>query len=83
MNIHELKTRETFFRAIVEREKRFEIRKNDRGFMVADLLVLREWTGTRYTASVMTAKVVYMTDFEQQPGFVVMGIDIIDVQLAD
>jgi hypothetical protein len=83
MNIHELKTRESFFLAICNRSKNFEIRNNDRGFKVNDLLVLREWTGTQYTGNVITAKVIYITDFEQKPGFVVMAIDVIDAQIID
>ena len=31
------------FIAILDGRKRFEIRRNDRGFMVGDLLILQEW----------------------------------------
>ena len=83
MKIHELKTTQSFFLAICNRWKSFEIRKNDRKFRVNDLLVLREWTGTRYTGNTITAKVIYITDFEQKPEFVVMGIDVIDTQIIE
>lgn len=36
--IHELKIKETFFKAIKTGEKTFEIRENDRGFQRGDLI---------------------------------------------
>ena len=44
MRIHELKVAGVFFPSILDGSKRFEIRKNDRGYQVGDWLLLRELT---------------------------------------
>lgn len=41
--VHELKTLPQYFKAVVSDEKTFEIRKNDRGFQVGDILILKEY----------------------------------------
>lgn len=71
---HSLKILPQYFAAVVEGCKTFEIRKNDRGFREGDLLVLREWTGKEFTGQAVSKQITYITDFEQKPGFVVMGI---------
>lgn len=44
MSIHNLKTLQPFFDAVVSGEKRFELRSNeDRHFQVGDTLVLQEY----------------------------------------
>ncbi len=41
--VHVLKTWPEYFEAIVQRQKRFEIRRGDRDFRSGDVLELREW----------------------------------------
>lgn len=41
--VHELKTWPEYFDAVIQGVKRFEVRKDDRGYMVGDVLVLKEY----------------------------------------
>ncbi len=40
---HELKLNRKFFSAVASGKKTFEIRKDDRGYKVGDILILKEW----------------------------------------
>ena len=51
MKTHELKTVAPHFDHVCSGAKRAEIRKNDRGFAVGDVLVLREYDPTTGTYS--------------------------------
>lgn len=41
--VHELKTVQPFFKAVWEGKKTAELRKNDRGFMINDIVILKEY----------------------------------------
>jgi hypothetical protein len=83
MKVHELKTLPSFFECVSNGKKPFEIRKNDRDFTLGDVLLLREIEPNHagqnepYTGRMKAVKVTYITNWEQKPGFVVMGISII------
>lgn len=59
---HELKTWPAFFEEIASGRKTFEVRQDDRGFSVGDILVLREWepTGEQYTGREVRKVVTYI-----------------------
>ena len=83
MKIHELKVWPEFYEALVEDDKCFEVRKNDRAFEVGDILHLREWDTIlgKYTGAAAIAVVDYIMDlgepFNVAPGYVVMGISLL------
>lgn len=72
----ELKIWPEHFRPVAEGSKTFEIRKDDRPYRVGAQLHLREWDPVTktYTGAFVVAEVTYLTDFQQQPGWVVMGL---------
>jgi len=72
--IHELKIKPEYFAAVVSGDKTFEIRNNaDRNFQVGDTLLLWGWDGG-FTGQTVERVVSYITDFEQKPGYVVLGL---------
>lgn len=75
MKIHTLKTLDVFFQAILAGVKSFEIRKNDRQFYVLDIVELVEVRsdGT-LTGEVLHRRIIYMTDYCQIPGYVVLQL---------
>lgn len=82
--VHELKTVPSYFAAVALGMKTFDIRFNDRGFEVGDLLFLREYEareGGGYTGRACVRKITYVMADPQYvlEGSVVLGIVPIDV----
>jgi Domain of unknown function (DUF3850) len=75
--LHELKLWPQYFSAVMNREKTFEIRKNDRNFKIGDVLLLKEYNSSakRYTGRKVLRTITYITDYAQQDEYVVMGIE--------
>lgn len=74
MAVQELKTEQPYFEDVLLDLKPFEIRKNDRNFLIGDVLVLREWMEDHYTGRVIIKVVSYICDYAQQDGYVVMAL---------
>ena len=74
---HELKIYQEYFEAVKDGRKKFEIRKNDREYKVGDILVLLEYDKyyEAFTGEKITVEISYMTDYAQQDGYVVLGIE--------
>lgn len=85
MSEHYLKIAPAYFAAVAEGRKPFEVRKDDRGFQVGDVLVLNEWTPEQgYTGVMMGQRVTYVYRGEAgglQEGYVVMGLTDVDVEV--
>jgi hypothetical protein len=80
--IHELRIWPIYFEAVVLRDKRCEIRKDDRGYRAGDYLRLREWNPTKaqYTGAEITAMVTHITplaDVGIDAGYVALSIDVV------
>ncbi|MFQ2273975.1 DUF3850 domain-containing protein [Aeromonas hydrophila] len=72
---HELWIRPAYFAAVVGGEKTFEILDNtNRNFQVSDIVLIREWGDGDFTGRTVERVVSYITDFEQKPGYVVLGL---------
>lgn len=76
---HELKVWKKYFQGISDRDKTFEVRKNDRNFDEGDVLTLREWDNVdkKYTGRVCIRKVAYILhggQFGIEEGYCVMSI---------
>jgi hypothetical protein len=80
-----LKTWPKYFDAVKRGSKTFEIRKNDRPFLIGQKLVLQEYDpdDEKYTGREIERRISYMTDFEQKPGFVVLGLETESDVLAE
>ena len=72
-NMIELKITPQYFKDQQSGVKSFEIRYNDRHYMVGQTLVLKEWDGHKFTGRQLTRKIIYITDYMQMPGYVVLG----------
>ncbi|XTP37108.1 ASCH/PUA domain-containing protein [Mycobacterium sp. TJFP1] len=80
MSVHELKTWPLHFREIVAGRKTFEVRKNDRGFQVGDVLLLREYSpnADHFTGATCRRTVTYILpggNFGIADGHVVMALN--------
>ena len=77
---HFLKIIKEYYEKIITGEKTFEIRNNDRKFLVGDRLQLDEWHQNDpipYSGRSCIVEVAYITDWNQRGDYVVMGIKLI------
>lgn len=79
--LHELKIYPHYFNAILDRNKKFEIRKNDRNFQKGDNILLREWDNIKYSGRTIFAEITYILDdnfIGLTEGYVALGIKVND-----
>jgi len=74
-----LKTEKPYFQEVVNGKKNFEIRKNDRDYIAGDYIQLLEVEPVddhlhRYTGRFVCAKIGFVTNYQQQIGFVVFSL---------
>lgn len=70
MKIHDLKIWPDFFERVDSGEKTFDLRKDDRGFAVGDILRLREWApaGHFYTGREINKQIGYILKHSRDAG---------------
>lgn len=75
---HNLKILPEYYKAVKQGLKTFEIRKNDRNFMVGDTITLQEYTPSNkyYTGNEISFRISYVINKEDylQPGYVAFSI---------
>ena len=73
MSTHELKCWPQYFESISEGIKTFEIRKDDRGYEVGDLLHLREYDNEdgKYTGNEVWCAVTYIARLNHLPSTII------------
>lgn len=66
VTVHQLKTWPSFFAAVWDGSKQFELRKKDRDYKVGDLLVLREYDPDThaYSGRSVVAEISFLTEYE-------------------
>jgi hypothetical protein len=84
--IHDLKCWPEYFQAMANGTKNFDLRKNDRGFCVGDILLLHEWNpkNGRYTDRSLRRIVTYILEYSPVlgcaatlglvPGYVILSL---------
>lgn len=75
--VHQIKLAAMFFDDVASGRKSFEIRKNDRGYKVGDILEMMEFKSGKETGRMIRAKVTYMMEEHTgiEEGYCVMGIE--------
>lgn len=85
MKMHDLKSWPQFFDPVLTGKKRFEIRKDDRGYQIGDILRLKEYIPDedRYTGRELEAKVNYLMpafpDLGVMAGYCIMSITVLKI----
>ncbi len=79
---HRLKTWSKYFWEVVNGNKTFELRKNDRNFKVGDHLLLENYDEKKecYLSESIIVRITYILEggnFGLEKGYVVMGIKIV------
>lgn len=74
MTVHELKIRPEYFGPVFEGIKTFEIRKDDRGYQVGDLVLLKEFNDEAFTGKAVVKEITYATAYNQVSGYKVLAI---------
>ena len=74
---HEIKILPAYFNAVKCGAKRFELRKNDRGYESGDTVVMREWDGSEYTGEKIIITITYVLkdcpEYGLMNGYCILG----------
>ena len=79
VKIHEVKIGATFFEEAACGKKNFELRRNDRGYRVGDMLELQEYRDGAYTGRICRKLITYMLEDYTglQEGYCILGCELI------
>ena len=79
--LHELKIYPKYFEEVLNGNKQFEIRRNDRDFQVGDNIYLREWDNIKYSGRTIYVEITYILDDKfigLEKGYAALGIKVIN-----
>lgn len=76
--VHEIKIVASYYDDVTSGRKRFELRKNDRGYKVGDTLKMLEFEGGKHTGRIIDADIIYMLEdcTGLEDGYCILGIDV-------
>ena len=76
---HEIKIAAMYYDDVVSGRKRFELRKNDRGYKVGDALKMLEFKDGKFTGRTIDAEIVYMLEEYTglQEDYCILGIELV------
>lgn len=82
---HEVKLATSWWADIVSGKKRFELRKNDRGYKVGDKLLMQEYNNGAFTGRTILADITYMLEEYTglTEGYAILGIELVKVSETD
>ena len=76
---HSIKIASRYYEAVLRKDKKFEIRKDDRGYQVGDTVILEEWDDEKeqYTGRWQQVEISYVLrdcpEYGLMPGFCIFG----------
>lgn len=76
--VHDIKIAAAYYDDVASGRKRFELRKNDRGYKVGDSLKMLEFKDGKHTGRIIAADIIYMLEEYAglEEGYCILGIDI-------
>lgn len=76
--VHDIKMAASYYDDVVSGRKRFELRKNDRGYKVGDSLKMLEFDDGKHTGRIIDADIIYMLEEYKglEEGYCILGIDL-------
>lgn len=82
---HEVKLVASWWNDITSGKKRFELRKNDRGYKVGDKLLMQEYAAGAFTGRTIMADITYMLEEYTglTEGYAILGIELLKVSETD
>lgn len=82
---HDVKLVASWWNDITSGKKRFELRKNDRGYKVGDKLLMQEYAAGAFTGRTIMADITYMLEEYTglTEGYAILGIELLKVSETD
>lgn len=76
--VHDIKIAASYYGDVASGRKRFELRKNDRGYKTGDALKMLEFEDGKHTGRAIDADIIYMLEDYAGPeeGYYILGIDV-------